>query len=49
MREPRDEDPTATLYIAVAELERTGYTKREIYDALNQVAEDMRPEEGFIR
>lgn len=44
-----DNDPEATVYEAVAELEREHYTRREIHDALRTVADNMKPNGGFAR
>lgn len=44
-----DHEPEATVYEAVAELEGQFYTRREIHDVLQFVADDIRPSGGFER
>jgi len=42
-----ENDPDATVWQAVSELEKKKFTKREIHLALRQAAESLRPEDGF--
>lgn len=44
-----EHEPEATVYEAVADLERQFYTRREIHNALRHVADSMRPSGGFKR
>lgn len=44
-----DNEPTASVFELVAELEREHYTRREIHDALRTVADNMKPNGGFAR
>lgn len=47
--EADEHDPEKTIWSAVSNLEKKAFTRREIYDHLLKVAENIRPQGGFNR
>lgn len=49
MEQPDEHDPDSTVWTAVGTLEKRAYTRKEIHDTLLNVAETLRPQNGFSR